>query len=160
MRSNQWKRVGCISVFLMMGGFYVPVSADKVYRWVDEKGQLHFSDQPVQVGKEIEAIEVKKLPMFEHSDESQQRLEENRRWFQQRSKERKAEEARRAKQQAKLARANHKNQQGCQRARQKLADAKTRYDIQRRTWLKASAKRKLKERLEVYASEVESSCSD
>lgn len=160
MRSKPWKRVGCISVFLLMSGVYKPVSAEKVYRWVDEKGRSHFTDQPVQGVKGVEAIEIERLPILEHSAESQQRLEENRRWFQQRSKERRAEEARRAKQQARSARASDKKHQGCQRARQKLVDAETRYDVQRRTWLKASAKQTLKKKLELYASEVESRCGD
>lgn len=157
---DRWIRAGAVRACLvvLMGGSPGQAFADQIYRWVDADGKLHFADQIPENMDTAQVVDAEGPPFQEHSAESQRRLEDNKRWFQQRSKERQAEEAARAKAQSKQARVDQKGQQRCDKAKQKLADTEAKYESQRRTWLKANAKRKLKDKLDFYRSEVERKC--
>ncbi|WP_439134465.1 DUF4124 domain-containing protein [Pseudomaricurvus sp.] len=158
MCSRRWLRLKAAGVLLLVTGLSPMVWSDKAYRWVDESGQIHFSDQAVSGVEERQVVELTGPPRQQPSAETQRLLEDNRRWFQKRSEDRQREEAQRAKARAKLSRVDNTSQQRCDKARKKLADAKAKYDVQRRTWLKAAKKRKLREKLELYRSDMEYKC--
>lgn len=139
--------------------------ATNVYRWVDAQGKVFYADQPPpkeegqRYTEQPQMVEVQQPPLQRQSAE-QQRLEaENRRWFQQRAKQRQAQEQQRSKERARQARAQQQWQERCDKAKVKLDNAERKYDVQRRTWLKAAAKRKLKQRIELDRAEMERRCN-
>lgn len=136
----------------------------KVYRWVDAQGKVSFSDRPPETttGQYLEPprqVDAEGPPLQEHSTDTQRRLDENRRWFEQRAKERQADEALRARVRAREARADQQWQQQCDRAQQQLEQAERQYEVRRRTWLKAANKNRLKHQVETRRAEVKRRCS-
>lgn len=161
-RDWRWLAVLLTGLLLVVGASG-RVWADKVYRWVDAEGRVSFSDQPPvaqtdQYRQPPRVVDVDGPPLQEHSADTKRRLDENRRWFEQRAKERQVEEAQRAREQAKQARADQKWQDQCNRAQQKLEQAERQYEVKRRTWLKPAAKSRLKEQLEARRVEVKHRC--
>lgn len=148
---------------LLCCGISPDVLADTVYRWVDAQGRVSFSDQPpadkARMREGPQLIEVVPPPDQATSADTERRLQENRRWFEQRTKERKAEDARRAREQAQQAKAGQRGQQQCDRAQQQLEAAERNYEVQRRTWLKPATKNRLKEQLASRRDEVKRRCN-
>lgn len=147
---------------LVYGGITAEAVADRVYRWVDAQGRVSFSDQP-PADRELlrerpQLIEVEPPPQQVPSADTEQRLQENRRWFEQRTNERHAEEVRRAREQAQQARAAQQWQQQCDRAQQQLQATERHYEMRRRTWLKPATKSRLKEQLASRRAEVKRRC--
>lgn len=42
-----------LTVALVVGVVATPAQADKVYRWVDEKGKVHYGDRPAQGAEQL-----------------------------------------------------------------------------------------------------------
>ncbi|GAB3100930.1 DUF4124 domain-containing protein [Aestuariicella hydrocarbonica] len=154
-RSGRFEVV-CLLVGLL--SMWQVAAAARVYHWVDAQGQSHYSDSALEPEADARVLEVSGPPLQRPSQESVRRLEENKRWFQQRTRERQSAELKRAKQRAIAAKAARALQQRCDKARYKLEDAVQQYDAQRRTWLKPKAKRQLKEKLELYRLAVKRQC--
>ncbi len=149
-------RTAPLWVSLLLG---LPVDAAKVYRWVDEKGKVHYTDEPQTVeGGQAQEIEIK-TPMRQGDmgdDIEQQR--QNAKWFEQRTAERQAQEAKRQKLRAKQAKANRKKRETCNKARYKYEDAEAELRARKRAGIKVKTEAKLKARLATYESDMKRKC--
>ncbi len=52
------KKISIALILLSIGGFAL---AEKIYKWVDEDGQIHYSSQK-PTGQQVETVKVKKGP--------------------------------------------------------------------------------------------------
>lgn len=158
------RNLGLVAVLAICAGGADTASAERVYRWVDAQGKVSFSDQPPATPTEAHQepprlLDVDGPPLQNHSADTRHRLDENRRWFDQRAQERQAEDARRASERARQARVEQQWQAQCDRAQQKLDQAIHQYEVQRRTWHKPASKRRLKDKIELQRAEVKRRCN-
>ncbi len=148
-----------MSAFWIALSVVVPVDAGKVYRWVDENGKVHYTDEP-KITEQGQAQEIElKAPVRQGDmgdDIEQQR--QNAKWFEQRTAERQAQEAKRQKQRAKQAKANRKKRDVCNKARYRYEDAEAELRARKRAGIKVKTESKLKARLATYESDMKRKC--
>ncbi len=134
-----------------------------VYRWVDENGKVHFSDEAMpasnkQAVGQLQKVDVTGPPRQSDSARDLSQQQENSRWFQQRTQEREKQERERRKQQAKRNKALSKKRETCNKARYKLEDAERELKARKRAGIKINVEAKLKTRIENYKADVGRKC--
>ncbi len=134
-----------------------------VYRWVDESGKVHFTDEAKTAAKnqavgQLEQVDISGPPLQSDSARDLSQQEKNSRWFQQRTREREKQELERRKQQAKRSRELGKKRETCNKARYKLEDAERELKTRKRAGIKIKTEAKLKSRVENYRADVGRKC--
>lgn len=145
--------------FILSASVVVPVDAAKVYRWVDDKGKVHYTDEPKTVEqKKAQEVELKAPARQADTGDDIEQQRENAKWFDQRTAERQAQEAKRQKQRAKQAKINRKKNDTCNKARYKFEDAEKELRARKRAGIKVKTEAKLKARLATYEADMERKC--
>ena len=75
MFSNRWLRFQLAGVLLFTAGLSSVAWSDKVYRWVDDRGQVHFSDRVTSRVKEKQVVEITAPPLQQQSEDTQRLVE-------------------------------------------------------------------------------------
>ena len=96
-------------------------SAEKMYKWVDAEGNIHFSDRPPDDSSEAEQIEVDAEISAERRREGQQRLQETQSAMAQRRLDELSSTEAQAQRTAERDRQQFQNQVRCAEARGNLA---------------------------------------
>ena len=60
---------------VVLAAALVAVAAVPIYKWVDETGNIHYSDQPPPPGQTGEAVELLPAPRQEEALRAQARIE-------------------------------------------------------------------------------------
>tara|TARA_B100000446_G_scaffold157111_1_gene154365 strand:+ start:591 stop:1103 length:513 start_codon:yes stop_codon:yes gene_type:complete len=134
-----------------------------VYRWVDEHGKVHFSDEAMpetnkQAVGQLQEVEITGPPRQSDAARDLSQQQENSRWFQRRTQEREKQERERRKQQAKRNKALGKKRETCNKARYKLEDAERELKARKRAGIKIHTEAKLNTRIENYRADVDRKC--
>lgn len=144
---------------IISSGAVVQVDAAKIYRWVDDKGKVHYTDEPKTVEQQkAQEIELKAPVRQANTGDDIEQQRENAKWFDQRTAERQAQEAKRQKQRAKQAKLKRKKNETCNKARYKFEDAENELRARKRAGIKVKTEAKLKARLATYEADMERKC--
>lgn len=90
----------------------------EIYKWTDEKGQVHYGENPGGKASGTRIIPQHYKPPSRPAPDAKQRMENIRKWTDARQKERQNEKRKKAKQQEKRA----KQEEKCRRSRNRLID--------------------------------------
>ncbi|MGH1373938.1 MAG: DUF4124 domain-containing protein [Cellvibrionaceae bacterium] len=149
----------CAAVLGIILCLALPVEASKVYRWVDESGKVHYTDEPKTAEqRQAEEVEIKAPVRQSDMGDNIEQQRQNAKWFDQRTAERQAQEAKRQKQRAKQVKANRKKRETCNKARYKYEDAEAELRARKRAGIKVKTEAKLKARLATYESDMKRKC--
>lgn len=103
---------GCVTALLMLVAAVAPAQAD-VYRWVDEKGNVHFGDQPT----EDTAPEEVKVPKYTPDAHTLERMENQKRYMDARETDREKAAEQKKKDEARA----KEYADACEKSRQRLS---------------------------------------
>ncbi len=156
---NSWRAILAPVVIVVISLVQVAHAA-KVYRWVDDSGNIYFADQPqtAEQKRRAEQITVTAPSRQLEMDENQNQQRQNAKWFDQRSVVRQAQELERQKARAKRAKIYKKKREVCRKARYKFEDAKGELRAKKRVGLNVKTEAKLKTRLATYEADMQRKC--
>lgn len=127
----------------------------EIYRWVDESGKVHYTDQPPEVA---EKVTLKEATINSHDHSDRARMEKNRQWFEaQRKKRAEAEEKKQADKKAQY-QANSGKRESCRRAKQQLARYREELKNRKRAGVKVSVESWYKTKIETLEFDVKQKC--
>jgi hypothetical protein len=103
-----------VLLLLILAVFALPVGAETFYKWTDEQGNVHYTDEPPTHG-EYEKVRPATAPPDSEAVSAGERLEA----WRTRQKEAKAREAERRAERQEKAHAEEARRENCERAREK-----------------------------------------
>jgi len=129
----------------------------QVYKWVDENGNVHFSDMPRE-GSTAIAVEAQKPMTVEaesRAEEINQRIKSTNDWL---SEKRKKEERLRSKEQQRIDKKNQNDQKRCQSLKDKISQNEFHWGLIKTQGYKQSQRDAYSVRKEKYQSEFSRHC--
>jgi disulfide oxidoreductase YuzD len=133
------------------------ISYAQVYKWVDENGNIHFSDMPHQ-GASALVVDAQKPTAAgaeSRAEEIHQRIKTTNDWL---SEKRKKEEHLRRKEQRRIDKKNQKDQKRCQSLKDKISQNEFHWDLTKTQGYKQSQKDAYLIKKEKYHSEFNQYC--
>ncbi|MEJ2418956.1 MAG: DUF4124 domain-containing protein [Exilibacterium sp.] len=142
------------SIILAMLLLPITTVAD-VYRWVDEKGNVHYSDQPREGASEVE-LTPPPTQSDTNADLAQRR--ENKRWFAEQRRRREQLEAEEKSQQQQRLAARKRQLRICKKSKHKLTDKQAELSARKRAGIKPKTENLLKIKIDQLRTQVERDC--